>query len=463
MTVTETNATSTPASEVYRAFWRWHFYAGLLVLPILMLMALTGGLYLFKTELGAIIHRPLVVVADSPAWTAPTTWIASAEAGAGGEVRQLTIPARSDRSVQVAVETRAGKHTAYVDPHTGRFLGVTEPGGALGVIKRLHSLELLGPVMNLLVEVVAGWTLVLVATGIFLWWPRGQGGGVVSVRSRPAKRLFWRDVHAVTGLFAGGVIAFLAVTGMPWSAFWGKEVREITTQAGLGRPKAPVAPQHHGKPPAEEREGLPWSLQTRAPPSSKSPANADPHAGHAMPAPEAEPLDADAIVARARAAGLTDGFTLSLPKAVGGTWTAAYMPEKVEATRAVYLDGRDGRVLADIGYRDFGAAAKAIEWGIAVHEGRQYGLANRLLVLAGCIAVWLLGVSAITMWWKRRPRGRLAAPSRPEHRGAYVGLLAIVAPLAVLYPLVGASLIVALALDLILRRKTPAPRLETGV
>ena len=65
-------------------------------------------------------------------------------------------------------------------------------------------------------------------------------GGVVTVRSQPAKRLFWRDLHAVTGIFAGGVIVFLAVTGMPWSAFWGKEVRQITTQAGWGRPKPPV-------------------------------------------------------------------------------------------------------------------------------------------------------------------------------------------------------------------------------
>ena len=29
-------------SGPFRAVWRWHFYAGLLVLPFLMLMALTG-------------------------------------------------------------------------------------------------------------------------------------------------------------------------------------------------------------------------------------------------------------------------------------------------------------------------------------------------------------------------------------------------------------------------------------
>mgnify|MGYP004206393951 CR=1 FL=1 len=60
-----------------------------------------------------------------------------------------------------------------------------------------------------------------------------------------------------------------------------------------------------------------------------------------------------------------------------------------------------------------------------------------------------------------RPKGRLAAPVRPTHRGAYAGLLAIVLPLAVLYPLVGASLVAALVLDLTLRRLI-TPRAQTG-
>ncbi len=435
----------TPAGEIYRAFWRWHFYAGLLVLPVLMLLALTGGLYLFKDELTAIVQRPLAVVADGPGTTRPSAWIAQAEVAAGGKVRQLVIPARGDRAVQLALDTDDGARTAYVDPHTGRVLGVGAPGGIMGLVKRLHSLDIAGPVANLLVEIVAGWAIVLVATGVFLWWPRGRGGGVVTVRGAPAKRVFWRDLHAVTGVFAGLVIVFLAVTGMPWSAFWGKEVRQLTTQAGWGRPPPPVAQPHHaGEAPSE---GVPWALQAHAAPAS----------GHGHMS-----LGVDAIVAKVKAAGLTDGFTLTQPKTHGGTWAAAYMPDRVERTRTLYLDGGDGHVIADLRYRDFGPAAKIIEWGIAVHQGQQFGLANKLVMLAGCIAVWLLGVSAVVMWWKRRPKGRLAAPVPPADRRAYWGLLALVLPLAVLYPLVGASLAAVLSLDLILRRLSPRRRLEAG-
>lgn len=31
------------AASFYRAVWRWHFYAGLMTLPFLILLAVTGG------------------------------------------------------------------------------------------------------------------------------------------------------------------------------------------------------------------------------------------------------------------------------------------------------------------------------------------------------------------------------------------------------------------------------------
>ncbi|MGO8189814.1 PepSY domain-containing protein, partial [Rhizobium leguminosarum] len=34
--------------SLYRAIWRWHFFAGLLVVPFLLNLAVTGSLYLFR-------------------------------------------------------------------------------------------------------------------------------------------------------------------------------------------------------------------------------------------------------------------------------------------------------------------------------------------------------------------------------------------------------------------------------
>lgn len=446
MTHSDPKSVETPSGGFYRAFWRWHFYAGLLVMPVLMLMALTGGLYLFKDEIDGVLYRPLLTVQASASTASPQAWAQAATRAVPGRLAELTPPADQTRSARLVIETDTGARRAvYVDPHDARVLGSTPDGGAMAVVKRLHSLDIAGPSFNLLVEVVAGWAIVMVATGVILWWPRGQAGGIVSVRGPPAHRVFWRDLHAVTGLFAGAVIVFLAATGMPWSAVWGQQVRKLTTEAGWGRPAAPTSAAAWSHAPAHEPAApvVPWALQ-----------ETDVHARH-----HGDPqLTLDEAVARIDAAGLPRPYVLSVPADPGKAWSASYMPDKVEATRTLYLDGGDGRLLADIGYGDFGPAAKAIEWGIAVHQGQQFGLANKLVMLAGCLAIWLLGVSALVMWWKRRPKGRLAAPSRPADRRAYAALVAVVLPLAVLYPLVGASLITVLTLDLIFRRIGSAMR-----
>lgn len=36
---------------LYRTIWRWHFYAGLFVIPFILLLSLTGAAYLFKPQL----------------------------------------------------------------------------------------------------------------------------------------------------------------------------------------------------------------------------------------------------------------------------------------------------------------------------------------------------------------------------------------------------------------------------
>ena len=173
-----------------------------------------------------------------------------------------------------------------------------------------------------------------------------------------------------------------------------------------------------------------------------------------MPAPPS----IDQMVARVDAAGLQRPYVLSVPKEAGKAWSAARTAKRVEDTRTLYLDGATGAVIADIGYGRYGPAAKAIQWGIAVHQGEEFGSINRYVMLAGCVSVWLLGISAIVMWWKRRPTGRLAAPPAPADSRAYFALAAVVVPLGLLYPLVGASLILVLILDLLIRRVALAIR-----
>ncbi len=54
------------------------------------------------------------------------------------------------------------------------------------VIKKIHSLEYFGTYTNRLIEAAAGFCMMLVVTGIYLWWPRGQTAGSSASAARRA-------------------------------------------------------------------------------------------------------------------------------------------------------------------------------------------------------------------------------------------------------------------------------------
>lgn len=145
--------------------------------------------------------------------------------------------------------------------------------------------------------------------------------------------------------------------------------------------------------------------------------------------------------------GLPAGTPVRLPSGPQGVYTAMRFPDDVRDLRVVHLDRYSGAVLADVGYEDYGAAGRLAEWGISIHTGRQFGAVNQGLILAGCLSIVLLAVSAVVMWWKRRPQGRLAAPAKRAGDRAAAGALAVAALLGVLYPLLGASMLVAALVD----------------
>lgn len=52
----------TARTSLYQTVWRWHFYAGLIFLPFLLILAVTGGVYLFKPQIENHLYKDLYEV-----------------------------------------------------------------------------------------------------------------------------------------------------------------------------------------------------------------------------------------------------------------------------------------------------------------------------------------------------------------------------------------------------------------
>ncbi|BBD98571.1 PepSY domain-containing protein [Sphingobium amiense] len=404
----------------YRAMWRWHFYAGLIVLPVLALMAVTGALYLYKPEIEARLYPTRL---DGPAARTlpPSRLIAAAK----GQVTQILHPADPKASWQVV--TREGKAppvTHFVDPRDARILGDMRGGGVMKTIKDLHSLALTGPVGNRLVEVVAGWAILLCVTGLYLRWPR-RGQPALALRGRAQGRLFWRDLHGTLGFLSAGVILFLAVTGMPWTEIWGGGLRGIVAANQWGRPKMAAIPLD-----TPAKDALPWTLRDAAP-------------GAGRPGD----IGVDAVARIAARRGLPSGYRIILPASPGAPYLIATEVTRAQDARAILIDAASGAVEQDMDWRMFGPGAKGVEWGIATHQGQQYGEPNRLLMLAGCLCLLVLCLTAPVLWWKRR--FATPPPASPQARRTVAGLMILI---GALFPLTGVSMIGALGGEWLVRR-----------
>jgi uncharacterized iron-regulated membrane protein len=468
------------AGQGYRTLWRWHFYAGLFVMPFLVVLAVTGTLYCFQPQIEPLLypHRLVVEPRDAARPGADALLAAARRAlPAGAVATTVRISSRADRSAEFIFRLPDGdRQSVYVNPYDGTVLGtLSVEQRFMQVDRMIHRKLLLGKPGELLMELVACWTLVMIGTGVALGWPRA-GTALraallprFSLRGRP----LWKSLHAALGIWlAVGALAFV-VTGLPWTGSWGKQFKALATTAGLGSP-----PGAWGG--ASFRSRVPGEAagQVAGQDAARASDAAHPSHSHAMddmpgmtmddlPLPQvpwavgAVPVppsrDADhaalslgALVAQMRKLGLDDGYDIALPASASGVYTVSYFPADPKLERTIYVDQYSGAILKDIRYGDYGAVAKAVSYGTALHMGRYFGLANQLVCTVLSLGLATLAVTGCVMWWKRRPSGALGAPARERAAPPMRGWKAALVLLGLLFPLMGVTLIAVWLADRLL-------------
>ncbi|MFP1678481.1 PepSY-associated TM helix domain-containing protein [Alloalcanivorax sp. C16-2] len=434
------------AANGYVTAWRWHFHAGLFTAPFLLILSVTGAIYLFNDELNDWLYPQLRFAPGGTMIQPAGNLVAAVRARyPDATVTRIDMPVQPGRSAELFVTPKQGEPLrVFVDPSDGAVLGDYVYSHTLvGFADRMHGSLLLAEGGDALVELAASWALILVVTGLYLWWPRGRGGGFRFRRRRGRAR--WREVHRLTGVYAALLIVFLIVTGLPWAGFWGDRVlTPVSNALGMGYP-----PQlrHHdggsGKTLLDTLGEAPWALQQAPLPAVPEPAHDHHH--HAL---GAAPDTSVAAINRVHRAlvdhGLPLAYRVSIPAEAGEPYSAYTYPARPQGQRTLHLDS-EGRVLVDTGFAEYGAIAKAVEYGVALHMGNYFGRANQVVMLLACVAIVALVITGLVMWWRRRPAGGFGAPAAPPVRArTLVPLLVVV---LVLLPLAGLSLLLVLIVD----------------
>ncbi|MDE1916781.1 MAG: PepSY domain-containing protein [Sphingomonadales bacterium] len=438
---------SSSTSALYRMIWRWHFYAGVFVLPLMVLLSLSGGLFLFKPQVERWEERAFQTLPLAGA-VAPSAQLAAVQAAyPGSKPFYYRLPEHSGDAAMVHVALQGGAMTdVFVSPQ-GRVLGALNPDTRIiAVDRRIHGQLLLGRKGSWIVELAASWAIVLIVTGLYLWWPRGRGlAGTLWPRLTRGGRVFWRDIHAVTGFWVAGLALVLLFTGLPWADAWGSAFKAVRQEMGWMR--GPQDWTIGGRPVGGEHADHDHAAMMAAMPGMAM--------GAMRLAPD--PAQFDRMVRAADTQHLAFPVLVvppGMPAGEGGSGAPA-------RDWVVRSDAQDRPLRVILHYADDGSLLRredlasrhpidrVVAYGVAWHEGQLLGWVNQLVGLMTAMMLLTMAISGGVMWWRRRPQGELGAPHRFSTPGRLpgVGAWALLLFLVVWLPLFTLSLLGLLVLE----------------
>ncbi|MEU8780328.1 PepSY domain-containing protein [Streptomyces sp. NPDC048637] len=456
---------------------RLHFYAGVLIAPFLLVAAVTGLLYACSFQAEKIVYAHELTAPVGTGKLPLSQQVADARKahpeGKLAAVRPAPEPGDTTRVLLSDVPGVSADHqlAVFVDPYTGNVRGTLETYGATGALPlrtwldSLHRDLHLGEGGRLYSELAASWLWVVAGGGLALWIGRKRKNRALRAFALPDRTATGRrrtlSWHGAVGLWAAVGLIFLSATGLTWSAYAGANIGELREALGQATPTVSTAVAedhagHGGSSGMDKMPDMPGMNGKKGNPSSGS-ATSD--------------VGIDKVLRAARGQGLSDPVEISLPTEKGTAYVVKQIqrswPEKQDAIAVAPATGK----VTDVSrFADHPVLAQLTRYGIDLHTGTLFGLANQIALAALALALIFLILWGYRMWWQRRPtRDRTLSVGRPMPRGAWRQVpLPVLIPLVLaagavgwLVPLLGISLIAFLAVDIALgalarRRREPA-------
>ncbi len=321
----------------------------------------------------------------------------------------------------------------------------------------VHGSFFLGDLGDYLIEIAASLSILLVATGIFMWWPRGGKSWKETLLPslRTSKRLRWRNLHASIGFWISLGILFFMISGLSWTSVWGGQFVQAWSSFPAEKWGAPLSDESHASLNRGELEEVAWALEQTPLPESGSLAGA---AG----IPAEYPVTLDTVMAFARDNGFGT-FRVHLPSSETDVWTVSADTMSGDIVdprddRTLHIDQYTGNTLADVGFEEYSLMGKAMAAGIALHQG-EVGPLNMLANMLFCLLMIFIAVSGVVMWWKRRPSSagfRIVPPPMPKETHVWRGAVILMLVLALFLPLAAALILALIVLDFVVLRRIPA-------
>ncbi|MDR6942451.1 PepSY-associated TM helix domain-containing protein [Mucilaginibacter pocheonensis] len=235
----------TPFKKIILFCHRWlGFISGLVV----FIVSITGCIFCFQDEIQDALHSYRKVEVQYKPYVDPSILKAEALKDRAGATASYMYYYGIDRPAGVLVNLPKNQMLyVYLNPYTGKIIHTENPAKNFFIIVEFIHLYLLLParVGSLVVGISVIIFMVIMITGLILWWPKRKSDRKRSFNIKWNGR--WRrvnyDLHNVLGFYATSIALILSITGLSMVF---ESVREgIYTTANLGKayPSEKVIPK----------------------------------------------------------------------------------------------------------------------------------------------------------------------------------------------------------------------------
>jgi uncharacterized iron-regulated membrane protein len=343
-----------------------HLYIGLIAGLFLVLLGITGSIMAFEPELDHLFHYRLSYVEPGE----KTLSLAEISRVVNTAFPADTIAGyRLGTSPDLSWQIELGGKIVFVNPYTGVILGTLIPpdhwNDLLDTIHQLHlrlAMRMAGdPGKKIVTWAVVG-LLILQLTGLFLWWKQRR---ITMPWKRPSGWA-WLDIHTAVGIVAYVFLLVLTITGLVMGF---------------------------------EKQTTPFFYRITNSQRGNRPDLAVPLSTSAV----ILPADSAVAIARRTLPGAAP-FDIPLPGPGEMYVVRCRFPEdRTPGGRSmVFIDPYSGKALYAASSRTAPAGTRIVNMNRAIHTGDMFGIPSKIVMSLASLALVLLFVSGVAMWWKRK-------------------------------------------------------------
>jgi uncharacterized iron-regulated membrane protein len=368
-----------------------HLWLGLASGIIVVIVSLTGCIYVFQKEITSLYEPWRFVKPEAKAYMEPSALIHNALPYLKKEKPNSVAYKQKDEAAQVsAFDRKKGSFTGvYLNPYTGEVLKVIRNNRKTGegdfdffrvILNGHRALWLPYDIGRPIVGVAILCFVFILISGIIMWWPKKWNKANVDKSFKikwgaSFKRVNY-DFHNVFGFYSMLILLMISLTGLVWSFEWYSKSVYWATTGG---------------------KSLPESRQ----PNSDSTTKA-----------KFEYASVDKIWIGLKEIK-NEGMTLSLPKKPADPIAATLYLRAGTLYKAdhYYFDKASLKPLQGEGpfagkYEDAAVGDKLRKMNYDIHTGAIWGIPGKMLVFCVSLMCATLPITGFLIWWGKKKKSK---------------------------------------------------------